>query len=641
MIYITPINKNIILCLKIIIIILILNDYILLFIYKPNILSINNSDPFKFHSFDGTTYKIIDLNYKFSFKNNITKVEYNIAFYNEKKEIINPSHLTLYKNLHIFCYTYFINNNIYIKYIPNIFNNIYYNCIEFININEQLKFGIIIYKKYKYIEMLNLELFTNELINYNNAIFKNDEEFEPLIKNNIFIKKINFKNSARFKLLYFRMPSFTIKYQSELKESKWYFKNIYNNYFCYCLYSPNSKCLLKNLKNKYKYKLYLNIIDNHKYLFNKTDYLLADFSSIETSPGEAYLIFEEMIKQNISAHYMSKREDIIEKYANLSNNDINLKTPTILKDYYINGDFLEKYLDLFLKLKVVLSGAKIYFINNLFYNIEYITYICIGHGVSLLKDYLYKDYYSNKIYNKILLPPSNIIIYNAKKYGWTDNNIIKIGLPRWDIFLKYEKYKLKANKIIYEKSIFIMFTWRDLKPNQTISKYYFKNILNLIYNKQLNNILKINGISLYFTLHHMIEKYKFLFNINKSIIYINQEKIIECLMNSSLIVTDFSSIIFDIMVRKKPYIMFIPDSQDKNLYYIYDINYYNIINNLKSGKINFENLFFNVMDTVNKIIFYINNNFNLDDTLKKFYEQFKLFGGNNIKNIISHVKAIK
>ena len=86
--------------------------------------------------------------------------------------------------------------------------------------------------------------------------------------------------------------------------------------------------------------------------------------------------------------------------------------------------------------------------------------------------------------------------------------------------------------------------------------------------------------------------------------------------------------------------MFIPDSQDKNLYNIYDINYYNIINNLKSGKIDFENIFFTVMDTVNKIIFYINNNFNLDDTLKKFYEKFKLFGGNNIKKIISYVKTI-
>ena len=55
----------------------------------------------------------------------------------------------------------------------------------------------------------------------------------------------------------------------------------------------------------------------------------------------------------------------------------------------------------------------------------------------------------------------------------------------------------------------------------------------------------------------MIEQYKPLFKINRFIQYINQEKIIDCLARTSLIITDFSSIIFDIMVKKKP--IFIPD----------------------------------------------------------------------------------
>lgn len=93
---------------------------------------------------------------------------------------------------------------------------------------------------------------------------------------------------------------------------------------------------------------------------------------------------------------MSKREDIYNEYINSNNSYLNLP---IIYDmhYYINGNFLEKYLDLFLRLKVVISGAMIYSFNNIFYNIEYITYICLGHGVSYLKDFLYKDYYSNKI----------------------------------------------------------------------------------------------------------------------------------------------------------------------------------------------------------------------------------------------------
>ena len=382
----------------------------------------------------------------------------------------------------------------------------------------------------------------------------------------------------------------------------------------------------------------MNIIDKHRYLFNKTHYLLADFASIDTAPAEAYLIFREMLKQNLSAHFMSKREDINQKY-NSIDNFLNFKNPVILNDNYINGDFMEKYLDLFLKLKVVISGAKIFSINNLFYNLEYITYICLGHGISYLKDFLYKDYYSSKRYNKILLPPSDIIISNAKKYGWNDDNIIRIGLPRWDIFVKYDK-KLQNNETFNKKSIFIMFTWRDLNQNKSISKFYFKNIINLINDQNLIYILKIKNLTLLFSFHHMIEKYKSLFYMNKIIKYINQDQIIDCLIKSSLLISDFSSIIFDIMARKKPFVIFIPDFEDPNIYEIYNINYYNIINNLKNGSIKFENVFFNSKSTVNKIIYYINNNFKLDLKLIQFYEQFKLTGGNNIKNFIKYIKNI-
>ena len=158
-----------------------------------------------------------------------------------------------------------------------------------------------------------------------------------------------------------------------------------------------------------------------------------------------------------------------------------LLLPIIFDKAYINGDFLEKYLDIILRLKAVISGAKIYSIDNLFYNIDYITYICLGHGITLLKDFLYKDYYSNKIYNKILLPPSQIIISNAKNFGWNEKNIIKIGLPRWDILNINENNStfLKINEL-NNNSIFAMFSWRNLKNNQTISKYYLKNIFKLI-----------------------------------------------------------------------------------------------------------------------------------------------------------------
>ena len=61
----------------------------------------------------------------------------------------------------------------------------------------------------------------------------------------------------------------------------------------------------------------------------------------------------------------------------------------IIKENSINGDFLEKYLELILKLKVAVTGATFPSIDQLFYNIEYITSINIGHGVKYFKSFLY------------------------------------------------------------------------------------------------------------------------------------------------------------------------------------------------------------------------------------------------------------
>lgn len=604
-------------------------------IIKSNIIKINFLNNLSFNFFL--------TNFSFSFKFNISKLEYTLEFYVKKNNSIIPSYLSLYHKLHIFCLTKDIKKNISIFSIPTIEKNKYFKCIEYSKLNESLKLGFSLYKINNYIEYFNKLLFINKKINYNDLIFIKDIEYEPFllldkykqlecrIKSNN--KEQNVKENLLLKKSYIRIPHFDIKL-SLVKENIWYFNNIYNDYFCFLKSSKSSYFLYKKISQKCKYYLYLNIIDINRNIYNKTDYLFADFSSPETAPGESFLIFNEMNKQNLKVHYMTKREDI---YKNFSNYNLTSKNNIIFDSQYINGNFLEKYLEIILKLKSTISGAKIFSINNLFYNIEYITYICLGHGISYLKDFLYIDYYSSNIYNKILIPDSNILISNAKKYGWLDSNIIKIGLPRWD-FLNYNR-KINSSK---SRSIFMMFTWRDLKKdnNQShISQLYFKNIIELINNYSLNIILKDNKITLYFCLHHMLEKYKPFFYINKNIKYIDQNQIIECLINSDLIITDFSSVIFDFIFRKKPYIIFIPDSEDLDLHNIYSKSYYDKINYLKNGSF-FENRFIKVKIAVDKIIYYINNNFELDLKMENFYDYINLKSENNINNFIQYLKSL-
>jgi CDP-glycerol glycerophosphotransferase (TagB/SpsB family) len=358
------------------------------------------------------------------------------------------------------------------------------------------------------------------------------EEFDILIKK---INNNKLDKSIRLKKSFLQKPLCSTK-SNIGKLNKWIFRNIFNHYFCFC---KGKNCLFYDIPKGCKYYFYLYIIDNNKDLYNKTDYLFGDFIFSNRSSDDVYPTFAKMRSQNYGVHYMTRKKNIYEKYC--MNQSICL---TIIKDTFIDGDFLEKYLTLILRLKSVISGARFYFIDNLFYNIDYITYICVGHGVSFFKHFLYSEngYYGFNKYDKILIPPSERLISMAKHYGWKEENIIKMNLPRWD------NYNIKKKEDVKNKNIFVMFTWRRIKKKKSISELYFENINGLLNNNLLLKSLKKYNVTLYLTFHHKINNIsKIKIKINKNIKYIKEEEILHILTNTSLIVTDFSSIIFDMI----------------------------------------------------------------------------------------------
>jgi hypothetical protein len=62
----------------------------------------------------------------------------------------------------------------------------------------------------------------------------------------------------------------------------------------------------------------------------------------------------------------------------------------------------------------------------------------------------------------------------AKKYGWKDENIIKMNLPRWDKYSSIILQNSNDTNKFETQSIFLMFTWRFIKKNKNISKIYLK-----------------------------------------------------------------------------------------------------------------------------------------------------------------------
>jgi hypothetical protein len=148
---------------------------------------------------------------------------------------------------------------------------------------------------------LTFYLFKENIFNYKEINYKNDSKFEPLLINEEYISlkkkilslnnnhQIETNETLSLKKSYIIRPVCIPKTGINLLKNKWTMKNIYNQYFCFC---KGEKCFSKKVikeGQRCKYNFYLSIIDNNRYLYNKTDYLLADFLTEQLSADDAYL----------------------------------------------------------------------------------------------------------------------------------------------------------------------------------------------------------------------------------------------------------------------------------------------------------------------------------------------------------------
>ena len=599
-----------------------------------------------------TYFNITYINYEFSQKFNRTKLEYNIGLYDKNKNLVSPSELTLHFDSKFICFITLPELNITIYSIANNYENKYIKCIEYFNYGENITYGIKIYKN-KY---LSLNLSFENIINYNDLNHINDNLFDPDIINLYYnlaldeINKNNFTKAYYLKKEYFRTPNFDLRRDNISEDIKWKFDNFYNDYFCYCV---GDNCFNKSVGKECKYLFYMTIIEKYKNLYPKTEYVFSDFIFNYLSSDDAYPIFQEMINQNYPAHYLTQNKNIIRRYCENIENCESIIYVDIPK--YINyADCVEKYLTLILKTKAFITcrSTDYHKIGFLLYKTDYITYITVGHGVCYFKDYLFSDtrIYGPDMNDKVLIPPSEPLISIALKYGWKIENIIKINLPKWD---KYDG----INKIITENyihnitnnSILVMFTYRMTRVawNLNMSEYYFENITKLIFNERLQKELEENNLTLYFSLHRMVNpgyqrQYKEKLRQNKNINILPSSALSECLSKTNLVITDFSSILFDLMYRNKPFIIYLPDANDPLVDELYTPDYINLIHRMNNREWNIANICNNVEETVDKIIFYIKNKFAIDDELKKFFDYIGIkHDGSNIQKFIDYLIALK
>ena len=591
---------------------------------------------------------VTNITYSYSKKFELVEVKYFIKFTNDTNDLIKPSDITFVYNMHILCDIYINENQENIYSLANIYNNQLFFCVEYMKINENINFGIKIYSYDEDLDKIktnNYFFFTDKLIILNfDPIFENNNKFNiNYIRSNYFKLLFNIIPSMRtkkyhnesfqLKFSYMKPPLSYLKREIAYVEGRWYYNNIYENYFCFC---RGESCINLKLLNNYmsqscKYFFYLTIIDNNRYLYQKTHYFFSDFFSPYIESIDTLPIFKKIIKENLNSFYLTVSPDI---YNNLCLNKT-ICGNIIYGVRKIDGDFLEKYLDLLLRLKAVIAAERYDSIDNIFYNIEYITYIFICHGVQYIKSFLYNDYYSFKNYNKVLLPPSKTFIDLAVNAGWKMENIIKQGLPRWDnYFIKDNKNNNKK-----ERAIFLMFTWRNVKYGKNMSDLYYSNLFKIFNHTSINQALQKNNIKLFYCYHHTLKE-KRRIKTNSNIVLINQNSISTLLKNSSLIITDFSSIIFDAIAQNKPLILYLPDGLDKDLKNIYTDDYSETIEKLKNGTIYLYELFLDLNDVISKILYYIKNDFVLEEQKRRFYQELNLEIKNNTGKFIDYLKNI-
>ena len=95
------------------------------------------------------------------------------------------------------------------------------------------------------------------------------------------------------------------------------------------------------------------------------------------------------------------------------------------------------------------------------------------------------------------------------------------------------------------------------------------------------------------------------------------------------------------MYRKKPFIIYVPDSKDPNITRLYTNDYIQLIQRMNNGTFKVQNKCNSVEETVQKIIYYIKNKFKIDKKLQKYYDYFDFKPGNNIDKLINYLLSLK
>ena len=148
-------------------------------------------------------------------------------------------------------------------------------------------------------------------------------------------------------------------------------------------------------------------------------------------------------------------------------------------------------------------------------------------------------------------------------FGYNEDEILVTGLARWDVL--QDKSQGQPRQII------LMPTWRtwleEVSKEVFIESDYYKHYMALLNDQRLMDVLKEYEITLNFYIHPKFQEYMETFSADPRyvrLIPFGEEPLNELMMKCSMMITDYSSAVWDVFYQGKPV-----------LFYLFDLDLYN------------------------------------------------------------------
>lgn len=139
-------------------------------------------------------------------------------------------------------------------------------------------------------------------------------------------------------------------------------------------------------------------------------------------------------------------------------------------------------------------------------------------------------------------------------FGYEPKEVINTGLPRWDVL---------HDKSQGRREIMIMPTWRnwlDSVPDKDFeASDYFTHYMALLNSRKLADLLEKYDLEVNFYLHAKFQEYSDQFQTKSERIHLvsfGETAVNEMLMRCRMLVTDYSSVCWDILYQDKPTIFY-------------------------------------------------------------------------------------